>query len=141
MLALAGIVAATKEGAMFRKFILLILCAVALFAANIQKKPYDDVKSLVKNDKKYSVVVLGVDWCPFCKATMEGVSKLDAKYEAKVQFFYVNLDFDEEAKSDYSVRATPNILFFAPGGKLLEKKVGGMNDIGFVKKFDSFGIK
>ncbi|MCI4399163.1 MAG: hypothetical protein JHC37_01245 [Campylobacteraceae bacterium] len=50
---------------MFKKLLLLILCVGALCAANIQKKPYDDIKSLVKNDKKYSVVVLGVGLVSF----------------------------------------------------------------------------
>lgn len=124
-----------------KKLAFVLLCTASLFAANIQKKPYDEVKTAVKNPSKYSVVVLGVDYCPFCKMTSEGIQKLDTKYDAKVQFFYVNIDFDEEAKSDYAVRATPNILFFAPGGKLLEKKIGGMNEIGFAKKLDALGAK
>lgn len=124
-----------------KKLAFVLLCSMALFAANIQKKPYDYVKEAVKNQSKYSVVVLGVDYCPFCKITMEGIQKLDARYETKVQFFYVNIDFDEEAKSDYAVHATPNILFFAPNGKLLEKKIGGMNEIGFAKKLNALGVK
>ncbi len=124
-----------------KKLLIGIVCAVSLFAADIQKKPYDEVKNLIKSPSKYSIVVLGTDYCPFCKTTIESVKKLDAKYDAKAQFFYVNIDFDDEAKSDYSVRATPNILFFAPDGKLLEKRVGGMNEIGFAKKLDAFGVQ
>lgn len=120
-----------------KKLLLILAGSVILFAANIQKKPYDEVKIAVKNPSKYSVVILGTDFCPFCKLTMEAVQKLDAKYDAKAQFFYVNIDFDEEAKSDYAVHATPNVLFFAPNGKLLEKKIGGMNEIGFAKKLDA----
>lgn len=120
---------------MKKLFVFMLLCA-ALFGAQIQKKPYDDVKAAVKSSGKYSIVVLGVDYCPFCKMTMESIKKLDQKYDAKADFFYVDIDFDTEAKSDYSVRATPNILFFAPGGKLIEKKIGGMNEIGFAKRLD-----
>jgi thiol-disulfide isomerase/thioredoxin len=124
-----------------KKLAFVLLCGAALFAANVQKKPYDYVKEAVKNTSKYSVIVLGTDYCPFCKMTMEGIQKLDAKYDAKTQFFYVNIDFDDEAKSDYAVHATPNILFFAPNGKLIDKKVGGMNEIGFAKKLDAIGAK
>jgi thiol-disulfide isomerase/thioredoxin len=121
------------------KIIFLALLASIAFGTEIQKKPYDDVKKLIKNSGKYSVVVLGTDYCPFCKMTMESIQKLDPKYDTKAQFFYVNIDFDEEAKSDYAVRATPNIVFFAPDGKLLEKRIGGMNEIGFAKRLD--GLK
>jgi thioredoxin-related protein len=124
-----------------KKILLGVLCTISLFAADVQKKPYDEVKNLVKNPSKYSVVVLGTDYCPFCKITIESIKKLDAKYDTKAQFFYVNIDFDDEAKTDYAVRATPNILFFAPNGKLIEKKIGGMNEIGFAKKLDSLGAK
>lgn len=120
-----------------KKLLLVAFCAVSMYAGEVLKKPYDEVKNLVKSGSKYSVVVLGTDYCPFCKTTIESVKKLDAKYDSKAQFFYVNIDFDEEAKSDYGVRATPNILFFAPDGKLLEKRIGGMNEIGFAKKLDA----
>lgn len=124
---------------MKKSVLFLLLLTVFAFGAQVQKKPYDDVKKLIKNSGKYSVVILGTDYCPFCKMTMESIQKLDPKYDSKAQFFYVNIDFDEEAKSDYNVRATPNIVFFAPDGKLLEKRIGGMNEIGFSKRLD--GLK
>ncbi|MDD2828694.1 MAG: thioredoxin family protein [Sulfuricurvum sp.] len=125
---------------MFKYFVGLV-CGVSLFAANIEVTSYDNVKKAIKNSSKYSVVVLGNDPCPFCKITMESVKKLDQKYNEKAQFFYINLDFNEEARSDYSVFATPNVLFFSADGKLLEQKIGGLNEIGFAKKIDSFGSK
>ncbi|MDD3595500.1 MAG: thioredoxin family protein [Sulfuricurvum sp.] len=114
-----------------------LLYGISLFAADIQVASYDNVKLMVKNSPKYSVVILGTDHCPFCKITMESVKKLDPKYNDKAQFFYINLDQNEEAKNDYEVTATPNILFFAPKGRLLEKKIGGLNEIGFEKKLNS----
>jgi thiol-disulfide isomerase/thioredoxin len=123
------------------KLVIGLLCGISLFAADIEVTSYDNVKNMIKNSSKYSIVVLGNDHCPFCKITMESVKKLDPKYNEKAQFFYINLDQNEEARSDYSVHATPNILFFTPDGKLMEQKIGGLNEIGFAKKIDSFRSK
>ncbi len=123
------------------KLVIGLLCGISLFAADIEVTSYDNMKNMIKNSSKYSIVVLGNDHCPFCKITMESVKKLDPKYNEKAQFFYINLDQNEEARSDYSVHATPNVLFFTPDGKLMEQKIGGLNEIGFAKKIDSFRSK
>jgi thiol-disulfide isomerase/thioredoxin len=133
-----GTICFLNIGEKMLKIFLGLLCGVSLFAADIEVTSYDNVKNMIKNSSKYSIVVLGNDHCPFCKITMESVKKLDQKYNAKAQFFYINLDQNEEARSDYSVHATPNLLFFTPEGKLIEQKIGGLNEIGFAKKLDTF---
>lgn len=127
-----------NAGEAMLKLLAGLMFCISLFGADIQVASYDNVKDMIKNSSKYSIVVLGNDHCPFCKITMESVKKLDSKYNAKAQFFYINLDQNEEARSDYSVHATPNILFFTPEGKLFEQKIGGYNEIGFAKKLDTF---
>jgi len=118
------------------KLLIGLLLATSLFAADIQIVSYDVMKQTVKHPSKYTIVVLGNDHCPFCKITMESVKKLDPKYDPKTQFLYVNIERNEQAKIDYAVTATPNLLFFSPDGKLIEQKIGGLNEIGFAKKLD-----
>ena len=119
---------------------LLIGCmlGISLYSAEIEVASYDTLKTQLKESTKLTVVILGNDHCPFCKITMSSVKKLDPKYNEKARFFYLNLDQNEQAREDYSVFATPNVLFFSPDGKLLEQKIGGLNEIGFAKKIDMF---
>lgn len=115
-----------------------LLWSLTLSAATVEVATYDHVKEVIGHSSRYSVVVLGTDHCPFCKITMEAIRKLDPKYDVKAQFMYVNLDQNEEARIDYNVFATPNVLFFGPEGTLIEQKIGGLNEIGFAKKLDAF---
>ncbi|MEF3191444.1 MAG: thioredoxin family protein [Campylobacterales bacterium] len=125
---------------MARKLVMIAL-ALPLMAATVIEKEWRQVKKEIAASGKVSVVELGVAWCSFCQQTKQAMKDLPAIYDKEVNFYYVDLERYEEAQEEYAVRATPTLLFFGKDGKLVEKKVGGMVEIGLKKKLEKMGVR
>ncbi len=110
--------------------------SITLFGVNIESGFYENVQDKIDTKSHNSVVVLGTNWCPVCQMTKDTINGFEESYNSKAKFFYVDIDSDEDAKSKFSVKAIPVILFIDKNGSIKEQKIGGTTKVGFDKAFE-----
>ncbi len=122
-----------------KSILALILCSLALSAATLSKGSYPAFKNPIP--MKAKVVILGTSWCHFCVATEEAVKNLPASLDTKVSFQAIDIEVHEGASTEFNVRGTPTILFYDAKNNLVTKRMGGMNEVGLLKKLKEMGIE
>lgn len=62
--------------------------------------------------------------CPPCKQLEPVIMKLAGKYDGRVKVCEANTRETIAAAQRYNIRATPSVLYFAPGGRLVTQVRG-----------------
>jgi len=65
------------------------------------------------------------EWCGPCKMVGPIVEEISGDYDGKVKVGKVNVDFNSEVATKYTIRSIPTILFFK-GGKVVDQIVGAV---------------
>lgn len=106
---------------------------VGLFTGQVAKAK-KDVKIQVLNDNNFeqtlkdSKTIVVVDyyatWCGPCKKIAPAIQDLANKYDGKVLVVKVDVDKSPQTASDQAIGSMPTVKVYAPGGKLLDTKIG-----------------
>lgn len=121
-------------------FILAVLSSFALSGATLKHTSVGIVKHNVATSGKSSVVMLGTLECPFCVSTEEAIKELSYTLDKKVNFFSIDIEQFPDAAQEFSVKATPTVLFYSKEGVLKGRYAGGMSKKGLEKKLAEIGV-
>lgn len=120
--------------------ILATLLTLSVNAATLKHTSLGMMKHIAGESGKPTVVMLGSLTCPFCVSTEESIKELSYVYDKKVNFLSIDIEQFPDASKEFSVKATPTLLFYNADGVLNERRTGGMTVRGFEKKFAELGI-
>ncbi len=118
---------------------LMLTLTLGLQARGIEffEGKWQDAFELAKTEGKPIFVDAYATWCGPCKRMAKNVFTLKNVGDFYNENF-VNLKLDMEKpenasfRQQYPVAAYPTLYFINPNGEVIQKKVGGMNDEGFV---------
>ena len=68
--------------------------------------------------KKPCVVDFYADWCRPCRMMEPAFAKMAEKYEGKVNFYKINVDYNKEISNAYQIAGIPTLFFCSAEGKL-----------------------
>lgn len=113
-----------------------------------------DVQAKAKAENKYIFVDCFTTWCGPCKMMSNTIfpqekvgDYMNSKFvSVKVQMDQTSKDNDDvknwyatakQIEKDYSIRAYPTFLVFAPDGHVVDRQVGGADADGFIKRCEA----
>jgi thioredoxin len=68
--------------------------------------------------KKPCVVDFYADWCRPCRMMEPAFAKMAEKYDGKVNFYKVNVDYNKDISTAYQIAGIPTLFFCTADGKL-----------------------
>ena len=121
---------------MKKLFLLFLFLASSLFADLNWAEDYETGLAQAKKENKKVILMFTLTSCQVCKNmkndvyTQKEVQDYVAKYFVPIE---LNLGFDD--KEGFQVFGTPTFYFLDSNGKQIgDVKVGGSNEMGFMKK-------
>ena len=112
--------------------LLLIACAVALFAAAPPEAP---VKGMV------TMVDLGAGACIPCKMMAPILEKLEKAYAGRAAVVFFDVWKDPKPAHRFGIRSIPTQIFFDKEGKEVYRHEGFLGEKEIVGKFKDMGVK
>lgn len=78
------------------------------------------------------IVDFWAEWCGPCRAIAPILEKLSNDFEGKVKICKINVDENQQIAGQYNITSIPTLIAFKDG-KMIEKKVGGMDLANYTK--------
>ncbi|MBN2817307.1 MAG: thioredoxin family protein [Campylobacterales bacterium] len=132
-----------------KKIVLLVMLTLSLFGANVDEfakevgfeRDYKTALAKAKDEKKLLMMVLGADYCPWCrKFERNTLSSKLVMPRIKEEFIVLVVDkkFDIETfPGDFQTQFTPRVFFIDPKTqKSVYDKTGYIKKKEFVKDLD-----
>ena len=98
-------------------------------------------KETLENSKTIVVVDFYADWCGPCRGIAPAIQDLANKYDGKVLVVKVNTDLAPKTSQSEGVQSLPTVKVYAPGGKVLDSKIGGASWDPFQRRYIPFDVK
>ncbi|NJO23580.1 MAG: thioredoxin family protein [Sphingomonadales bacterium] len=105
--------------------VLAVLVAVAVPAAALEKRKYDDAAFKVAQSGGKSILVdISATWCPVCKAQHKVLDSLAKRPEfADIVVFEVDFDTQKDAVKAFNARQQSTLIAFK-GAREIKRVVG-----------------
>ena len=120
---------------------LLLFGVSAMLPLGVSAGPEDELVSLAKSGGKPVIADFGLGICQQCKKQKVTLDEIREAYGEKIVIRMVNVGKEGDLTKRYEVELIPTLVFIAPNGTIVLKKVGPLGYGEIRAQLSRMGVK